>query len=149
MPFGKRATVYSGVANLRDIIQAEVAAKRNGNAGHRYGSKGLETIPEEELETGDLGTGNGEMLVTGELNNQLWFFVNGVSKYQLPRTFATTYEALCEAIWTKTSVWWSWTISRKICRFRFTKALDNLILDGFSPLWRDPKTLVLQYALVV
>ncbi len=71
MPFGKRATVYSGVANLRDIIQAEIAAKRNGNAAHRYRSERLETIPEEELESGDLGTGNGEMLVTGEFNHQL------------------------------------------------------------------------------
>ena len=70
MPFGKRATVYSGAANLRDIIQVEVAIKRNGNVRHRYGSKALETIPEEELETGDLGTGNGEMLVTGEFNDR-------------------------------------------------------------------------------
>lgn len=66
VPFGKRATVYSGVANLREIIHAEVAAKQTGNAGYRHRSEGLETIPEEELESGDLGTGNGKMLVTGE-----------------------------------------------------------------------------------
>ncbi len=78
MPFGKRATLYSWVANLRDIIQAEVAAKRDGNAGHRYRSDSLETIPEEELELGDLRTGNGEMLVTGEFNDQWWFSVNSI-----------------------------------------------------------------------
>ena len=75
MPFGKRATVYSGVANLREIIHAEVAAKRRGNAGPGHGSEGSKmTI--EELESGRLGRGNGKMLVTGEFNDQLWFSVN-------------------------------------------------------------------------
>lgn len=78
VPFSKRATVYSGVANLREIIHTEVAAKRTGNAGYRYRSAGLETIPEEELESGDLGTGNGKMLVTGEFNDQVRFSVNFV-----------------------------------------------------------------------
>lgn len=69
VPFGKRATVYSGVANLRDILHAEVTAKRTENAGYRNGSEGSETVTEEELESGNLGTGNGEMLVTGKFNN--------------------------------------------------------------------------------
>ncbi len=71
MPFGKRATIYPGVANLRDIIQVEVTAKENGNAGYGYGLEGLEIIPEDELESGILGTRNGEMLVTGELNKSI------------------------------------------------------------------------------
>ena len=69
MPFGKRATVYSGVANLREIIHAEVAAKRSGNAGPGHGSEGLKMTIEEELESGKLGTGNGKILVTGEFND--------------------------------------------------------------------------------
>lgn len=76
MPFGKRATVYSGVAKLREIIHAEVAAKRSGNAGPGHGSEGPKMTIEEELESGKLGTGNGKILVTGEFNDQLWFSVN-------------------------------------------------------------------------
>ena len=71
MPFGKRATVYSGVANLREIIDAEVAAKRTENASPKHESEGSKMTTEEELESGDLGTGNGKMLVTGEFNNQI------------------------------------------------------------------------------
>ena len=71
MPFGKRATVYSRVANLREIIHAEIAAKRTGNAGPGHGLEGSKLTIEEELESGDLGTGNGKMLVTGEFNDQL------------------------------------------------------------------------------
>ena len=59
MPFGKRATVYSGVVNLREIIHAEVAAKRSENAGPRHELEGRKMIIEEELESGKLGTGNG------------------------------------------------------------------------------------------
>ncbi len=76
MTFSKRAIVYSGVANLREILHVEVTAKRAENAGHGHGSEGSKTVPEEELESGDLGTGNGEMLVTGEFNDHLPFSVN-------------------------------------------------------------------------
>lgn len=71
MPFGKRATVYSGIANLREILHAEVTAKRAENTGHRQGSEDSKTVTEEELESGFLGTGNSEMLVTSEFNDQL------------------------------------------------------------------------------
>lgn len=76
VPFGKRATVYSGVANLREIFHAEVTAKPAENVDPEHGSNGSKTITGEEPESGNLGTGNGEMLVTGEFNNQLWFSVN-------------------------------------------------------------------------
>ena len=71
MPFGKRATVYSGVANLREIIYAEVAAKRSGNAGPGHELEGPKMIIEEELESGKLGTENGKILVTDKFNDQL------------------------------------------------------------------------------
>ena len=70
MLFGKRATVYSGIANLREILHAEVTAKRAENTGHGQGSEDSKTVT-EELESGFLGTGNGEMLVTSEFNDHL------------------------------------------------------------------------------
>ena len=69
MPFSKRIIIYSKVANLREIIYAEIAIKRTGNAGYKYRLKGLEIIPEEELKLGDLGIGNGKMLVIGKFND--------------------------------------------------------------------------------
>ena len=61
MPFGKRAIVYPGVTNLREIIYTDIAAKRTGNAspGDRL----------EELEAGNIGQGNGKMLVIGVFTN--------------------------------------------------------------------------------
>ena len=76
VPFGKRATVYSGVANLREILHAEVTAKRAENVGHKHKSDNSKTVTDEELESGFLDTENGEMLVIGEFNDQLWFSVN-------------------------------------------------------------------------
>ena len=50
-----------------------LGAKRTGNAGPGHGSEGSKMTIEEELESGDLGTGNGKMLVDG-----LWFSINFV-----------------------------------------------------------------------
>lgn len=59
------ATVYSGVANLQDILQAEVTGKHAQDVGgERLRSDGSKPVPEEELESGKKVTGNGEMLVT-------------------------------------------------------------------------------------
>ena len=73
MPFGKRATVYSGVANLREVLHSKVIAKRIENAGYGHGSEGSKPVTDEELESGDLRIGTGEMLVTGEFDDKLWF----------------------------------------------------------------------------
>lgn len=73
VPFGKRATVYSGVETVREILNAGVTAKRADRAGHVHGSIGSKTVTEVELELGNLGIGNGEMLVIGKFNDQLWF----------------------------------------------------------------------------
>ena len=56
MPFSKCAIIYSKVANPREIIYVEVVLKRTGNARFRHGLEGLEIIPEEELESGDMKT---------------------------------------------------------------------------------------------
>lgn len=71
VPFGKRAIVYSRVANLREILLTEITAKRNENASDGIGSDDSKTITAEELESGNLGTGKSGMLVTGEFNEQL------------------------------------------------------------------------------
>ncbi len=73
VPFGRRATVYSGVEDSREILHAGVIAKRADRAGHVHGSDGSKTVTEDELESGNLGIGNGEMLVIGDFNDQLWF----------------------------------------------------------------------------
>ena len=69
IPFSKRATVYSRVANLREIIHAEVIAKRSRNAGPRYRSEGPKMAIEEELESGKLGIENDKILVIGKFND--------------------------------------------------------------------------------
>ncbi len=67
--FGKRATVYSGVANLREMLLTEITAKRNENAGDGIGSDDSRTITAEELESGNLGTCKSGILVTGKFND--------------------------------------------------------------------------------
>lgn len=68
MPFGKRATCYSGVANLRDILRSEINAKHIESAGFANGSK---TVTDEELEAGEIGTGGGKTLFTGNFGSSI------------------------------------------------------------------------------
>jgi hypothetical protein len=65
VPFGQRATVCPGVANLQEILPAEVTTKRAEDGRQGRGSDGSKPVTEEELESGSLVTGDGQMLVTG------------------------------------------------------------------------------------
>ena len=68
MSFDKRVIVYFEVANLREIIHVEVAAKRSENARSEYESEGFK-ITIEELKSKRLKRGNDKMLVIDKFNN--------------------------------------------------------------------------------
>ena len=69
MSFDKRVIVYFEVANLREIIHVEVAAKRSENADFKHESEDLKMIIEEELESGKLRIENDKILVIDEFND--------------------------------------------------------------------------------